>query len=53
MEIVSFQVKGEVFGYELLNFVEFEVVEIDLGERGNMVSGGVIKLVKLELGVIV
>ncbi len=50
MEIVSVQVKGEVLGYELPNFVELEVVETDPGERGNTVSGGATKAAKLESG---
>lgn len=50
MEIVSLQVKGEVLGYELPNFVELEVVETDPGERGNTVSGGATKPAKLESG---
>lgn len=50
MEIVSIQVKGEVLGYELPNFVELEVVETDPGERGNTVSGGATKPAKLESG---
>lgn len=50
MEIISLQVKGEVLGYELPNFVELEVVETDPGERGNTVSGGATKPAKLESG---
>ncbi len=50
MEIVSLQVKGEVLGYELPNFVELQVVETDPGERGNTVSGGATKPAKLESG---
>lgn len=50
MEIISIQVKGEVLGYELPNFVELEVVETDPGERGNTVSGGATKAAKLESG---
>ncbi len=50
MEIVSLQVKGEVLGYELPNFVELEVTETDPGERGNTVSGGATKPAKLESG---
>lgn len=50
MEIISVQVKGEVLGYELPNFVELEVVETDPGERGNTVSGGATKAAKLESG---
>ena len=50
MEIVSLQVKEEVLGYELPNFVELEVVETDPGERGNTVSGGATKPAKLESG---
>ncbi len=50
MEIVSVQVKGEVLGYEVPNFVELEVVETDPGERGNTVSGGATKAAKLESG---
>ncbi len=50
MEIISLQVKEEVLGYELPNFVELEVVETDPGERGNTVSGGATKPAKLESG---
>lgn len=50
MEIVSLQVKEEVLGYELPNFVELAVVETDPGERGNTVSGGATKPAKLESG---
>ncbi|OWU64683.1 MAG: elongation factor P [Armatimonadetes bacterium Cent15-Ar3] len=50
MEIISVQVKGEVLGYELPNFVELEVVETDPGERGNTVSGGATKAAKMESG---
>lgn len=50
MEIISLQVKDEVLGYELPNFVELEVVETDPGERGNTVSGGATKPAKLESG---
>jgi elongation factor P len=50
MEIICVQVKGEVLGYELPNFVELEVVETDPGERGNTVSGGATKAAKMESG---
>lgn len=50
MEIICIQVKGEVLGYELPNFVELEVVETDPGERGNTVSGGATKAAKMESG---
>jgi elongation factor P len=50
MEIICVQVKGEVLGYELPNFVELEVVETDPGERGNIVSGGATKAAKMESG---
>lgn len=50
MEIISLQVREEVLGYELPNFVELEVVETDPGERGNTVSGGATKPAKLESG---
>ncbi|MCX6341412.1 MAG: hypothetical protein NTU72_03410 [Fimbriimonadales bacterium] len=50
MEIVSLQVKEEVLGYELPNFVELEVTQTDPGERGNTVSGGATKPATLESG---
>ena len=50
MEIVSLQVKEQVLGYELPNFVELQVVETDLAEKGNTVSGGATKPAKLETG---
>ncbi len=50
MEIISLQVKEQVLGYELPNFVELQVVETDPGERGNTVSGGATKAAKLETG---
>ena len=50
MEIICVQVKGEVLGYELPNFVELVVVETDPGERGNTVSGGATKAAKMESG---
>ena len=50
MEIISLQVKEQVLGYELPNFVELKVVETDPGERGNTVSGGATKGAKLETG---
>lgn len=50
MEIISLQVKGEILGYELPNFVELAVVETDPGEKGNTVSGGATKPAKLESG---
>ncbi len=50
MEIISLQVKEQVLGYELPNFVELTVVETDPGERGNTVSGGATKGAKVETG---
>lgn len=53
MEIISLQVREEVLGYELPNFVELLVAETDPGERGNTVSGGATKPATLETGAIV
>lgn len=44
--------KGEVLGIDLLNMVILEVVEIELGIKGDIVFGG-FKLVMLEIGVII
>jgi len=50
MEIISLQVREQVLGYELPNFVELQVAETDPGERGNTVSGGATKAAMLETG---
>lgn len=41
-----------MFGIEFLNIVEFKVVEIESGIKGDIVLGG-IKLVKIEIGFVV
>ena len=44
---------GEVVAVELPQFVEFDVVETEPGERGNTAAGKVMKEAKIETGAVV
>lgn len=52
MIVIVFFYNGVVFGVELLRFVEFEVIDIELGFKGD-IQIGVIKFVKVEIGVVI
>lgn len=52
MIVIVFFYNGVVFGVELLRFVEFEVIDIESGFKGD-IQIGVIKFVKVEIGVVI
>jgi elongation factor P len=51
--VKSLLYNGEVVSVELPQFVEFDVVETEPGERGNTAAGKVMKEAKIETGAVV
>jgi elongation factor P len=53
MEVLALTANGEVLGYEVPAFGEYEVTQTDPGVRGDTVSGGATKPATLESGAVI